>query len=69
MEFQERIGVLCCGLCVGNITYFKHRSLHKYTRVAMGQDGVEVKSMIDLLMVKKDMLRYVQDVRAARGMG
>ena len=54
---------------MGNITYFKHRSLHKYTRVAMGQDGVEVKSMIDLLMVKKDMLLYVQDVRAARRMG
>ena len=27
------------GICVGN-TYFKHLSLHKYTRVAMGQDGV-----------------------------
>ena len=43
------------GLCVGN-TYFKHRSLHKYTRVAKGQDGMEVKSMIDLVLVKKDML-------------
>ena len=51
------------GLCVGN-TYFKHRSLHKYTRVARGQDGLEVKSMIHLVMVKKDMVRYVQDVRA-----
>ena len=25
--------------------------------------------MIDLVLVKKDMLRYVQDVRAVRGMG
>ena len=33
------------------------------------QDGVEVKSMIDLVLVKKDMLHYVQDVRAVRGMG
>ena len=24
--------------------------------------------MIDLVLVKKDMLRYVQDVRAVRGM-
>ena len=32
-------------LCVDN-TYFEHKSLHKYTRVARGQDGVEVKSMI-----------------------
>ena len=28
-------------LCVGN-TYFKHKSLHKYTRVAKGQDIAEV---------------------------
>ena len=27
------------GLYVGN-TYFKHKSLHKYTRVARGRDGV-----------------------------
>ena len=26
---------------------------------ARGQDGVEVKSMIDLVPVKRDMLRYV----------
>ena len=53
---------------MGN-TYFKHRSLHKYITVARGQDGVEVKSMIDLVLVKKDMLRYVQDVSVIKGMG
>ena len=52
---------------MGN-TYFEYRSLHKYTRVVRGQDGVEVKSMIDLMLVKKDMMRFVQDVRAVRGM-
>ena len=41
------------GLCNA---YFKHRSLHKYTR---GQDRVEVKSMIDLVLVKRDLLRSV----------
>ena len=45
------------GLCVGN-THFKHSSLHKYTRVATGQDGVEIKRMIDLVL-KRDMVRYV----------
>ena len=40
-----------------------------YTRVARGQDVLEVKSMIDLVMVKKDMLQYVQDVRVVRAMG
>ena len=45
---------------VGN-TYFKHKSLHKYTRVVRGQDGMEIKSMVDLMLVKRDMLQYVQD--------
>ena len=45
-------------------THFKHRSLHKCIRMARGRDGVEIKSM-----VKRDMLQYVQDVRAVRGMG
>ena len=49
-------------LCVGN-TYFKPRSLHKYKRGARGQDGVVVKSMIDLVLVRRDMLRYVEHVR------
>ena len=45
-------------VCVSN-AYVKHRILHKYTRVAKGQDGMDVKSMIDLVLVNKDMLRYV----------
>ena len=55
-------------LCVGN-KYFKHRSLHKDTRVARAHAGVEVKSMIDLVVVKMEMLHYVQDLRVVRGMG
>ena len=51
------------------VTYFKHRSLHNYTRLARGQDRMEIKSMIDLVLVKRNMLRYVQAVRAVRGMG
>ena len=43
--------------------------MHKYTRVARGQDGEVVKSTIDLVLVKKDMFRYVQDVKAVKGMG
>ena len=44
-------------------------SLHKNTWVASDQDGVEVMSMIDLALVKKDMLYEVQDMRAVRGTG
>ena len=40
---------------MGNNTYFKHRSVHKYTRVANGQGGMEIKSVIDLVLVKRDM--------------
>ena len=47
----------------------KDKNLHKCTRVARSQDGVEVKIMIDLILVKKDMLHFVQDVRAVRGVG
>ena len=43
--------------------------MHKYTRLTRNQDGVEVKSMIDLLLVNKTMLRYVQDVTVLGGMG
>ena len=56
------------GLGVGN-TYIEHWSSHKYIGVARGKDGVEVKSMIDIVLVKKYMLRYVKDVRVVRGMG
>ena len=40
-----------------------------YTRVTRDQDRMEIKTMIDLVLVRRDMLRYVQDVRAVRGMG
>ena len=50
-------------------TYFKHKNLHKYTRVARVQDGVEIKSMIELVLVNGYMLRYVHDVRAVRVIG
>ena len=39
------------------------------TSVARGQNGIEVKSMIDLVLMKKDMLRYVQGVKVLRGIG
>ena len=57
------------GLCVGN-TYFKSGNLHKYARVARGQNKKErgVKSMIDLVLVK-GTLHCMQDVRTVRGMG
>ena len=49
------------GLCIGNM-------YSKYTGVARGQDRMGVKSMIDLVLVKKDMLRYMWDKRVVKGM-
>ena len=50
------------GLFVGN-TYFEHMSLNMYTTLPRCQDGVEVKRTKDLVLMKKDMLCYMQDVR------
>ena len=36
-------------------TYFDHKSLLKYTRLTRGQDCEEAMSMIDLVLVKKDV--------------
>ena len=52
-------------LCVGN-TYFNHNSLHKYVRVARGQERMGVMSTIDLVLIKRDIVHYVQDVRIDR---
>ena len=59
-DSERRVVEFCTErrLCVGN-TYFKHKSWLKYTRVARGQDGVEVMSIIDPVLVKKDMLRFL----------
>ena len=45
-------------LCVDN-TKFEHQILHRYTRVARGQDGVDAMSMVNLVLVKNDMPCYV----------
>ena len=37
--------------------------------MARGQDGMEVEIMRDLVLVKNNMLRFVQDVRAVKRMG
>ena len=42
--------------CAESNTYFEYRNLHKYTRVVGGQDGGKVRSIIDLVLVKKAML-------------
>ena len=55
-KYNGRKGLDFCAervLCVGN-TYLEHKILHKYTRVARSQDGVEVKNMVDLAGVDKE---------------
>ena len=47
------------------VTLTLNPSFRMYTKVPRGQHGVEAKSMIYLVLVKKDMMRYVQNVRPA----
>ena len=54
-------------LCVGN-THFNHKSLHKYSTVARGQDEMEVMRIIDLKLIKRNMVHYEQDFRTVRAM-
>ena len=46
-----------------------HTSSTRFWINTQGQDVVEVKSMIDLVLVKKDMLCFVHDVSTVRGVG
>ena len=68
MDFHERMIMEKERWSSVSNTYFEHRSLHKYTGVARNHDGGDIRSMIDLVLVKRDLLRYMQDVRAVRGM-
>ena len=47
------------------VTFILSTQVHKGGK---GPRWSEVKSMIDLVLVKKDMLHYAQYVRAVRGM-
>ena len=64
----ERVVDFCAEkeFCIGN-TYFEHKNIHKYTRIGKARDR-EVRSMIDLILVKRDMLKYLCDVKVVRGL-
>ena len=42
-------------LCVANI--------YKYTRVLRGRGGMKIMRMIDLFLVKRNILKYMRDVK------
>ena len=67
-ENGERVVDFCAEkeFCVGN-TFFKHKDIHKYTRVGQSRNG-EVRSMIDLVLFKRNMLKDVCDVKCIRGL-
>ena len=53
------------GLYDGN-NHFKHNNINKYRRMTRGQDGIELMSVIDLMLVKRGMLKHMQDVKTVR---
>ena len=73
LELREKVikeeGRFICderGLSVGNT--LQHNSLNKYTRVSSGQDRVELKNLVVLMLGKKAILRDVQNIRTVIGM-
>ena len=43
--------------------------MHNYAIMARGEDALEVKGMINLVLVKKDILISMLDVKIVRGIG
>ena len=54
----------CAGmeLCIAN-TFYKHKLICRYTRY-----GVMSKSMTDFVLVKREMLRWIHDIKCMRGL-
>ena len=42
--------------------------INKWRRVYTGRNGMKAISTIDVLLIKRDTLRYVHDVRVVKGM-
>ena len=53
------------GLYVEN-TYFKYKNIPKCTRVARIRHGIYIMSTV---LIERDMLKYVYDVKITKGMG
>ena len=52
-------------LCASNM-YFTLNYIHKEARMARSRDFVEIKSMIDFVLVEKVTLKYVYDMKTVR---
>ena len=67
MEGESHTYVLKWGCAWGN-TYFTCKYvLYKCDIVASGQKKMEVMTIIDLLLLKRDMAKYVNDMKSMRG--
>ena len=47
-------------------TYFKHKCIHRYTKVGRGSDVMEVMSIIALLLRRSDTVKCVHHVNTRR---
>lgn len=48
---------------------FDHKSVHNSTRIGNGRDGIEIKLMIYLVLVKKKVLKCVLDPKSKMELG
>ena len=56
-------------LSVNISTHFKHKYIHKSITVETSRVGMELKFMIDLVIIKTDILKYVYVVKMIRQLG
>lgn len=57
LEVYDKIFVKC----------FDHKSIDKYTRIGVGRDGIDMKSMINLVLMK--VMKHMIDVKSIMVLG
>lgn len=63
------VGTWLIDYCVlVNNSFFNNKSIHKYKSVYVGRDGTEGKIIIDFVLVKQEMPKFMMDVKSVRGL-
>ena len=48
--------------------YFRRKNVHTYTKLTRGRNEMEIMIIKDFLLVKRDTLKYVHDLKRGRAM-
>ena len=69
LEWRESGRFLCRKGDVGRKYAFQAKNIHMYTKEARVREGMEVGSIIYLILIKGDMLQHVHDAETRRRLG